>query len=259
MIRSSIILGAGRSGTSLLAGLFQGVGYFSGDNLWPGTVSNPLGYFEDAEINAINEDLLGKVTPWRPRGLLGAALPVLRDRPRWSQRWLATLPEATDIPFSRKLDRRMSRQTSRQPYLFKDPRFSYTLPAWIPHLATGTAFICVFREPQRTVNSIMRNVRDERYLRDLTMTPERACRYWEAVYRSVLHQHRAIGGSWLFVHYDELLSGRAIPVLESCLGAPANMTMLQAGLNRSTADGYTTSAADELYGVLSGLADQKYR
>ena len=258
MIRSAIVLGAGRSGTSLFAGLFQGVGYFSGDNLWPGTVSNPLGYFEDAEIDAINEDLLGKVMPWRPRGVLGVGLPVLRDRPRWSQRWLATLPEAIDIPSSRKLDRRISRQTSCQPYLFKDPRFSYTLPAWIPHLAADTAFICVFREPQRTVNSIIRTVRDERYLRDLTMTPERACRYWETVYRSVLNRRRAIGGCWLFVHYDELLTGRAIPVLESCLGASANRTMIQASLNRSTAHGYTTPAADELYRVLSGLAEQKY-
>jgi hypothetical protein len=258
MTRSAIILGAGRSGTSLLAGLFQSAGYFSGDNLWPGTVSNPLGYFEDAEINAINEGLLGKVMPWRPRGILGAGLPVLRDRPRWSQRWLATLPEGIDISSSRKLDRRISRQTSRQPYLFKDPRFSYTLPAWVPHLAPGTAFICVFREPQRTVNSIMRNVRDERYLRDLTMTTERACRYWEAVYRSVLNRRQAIGGCWLFLHYDELLTGRAIPVLESCLGAPANRTMLQPSLNRSAAHGSTTPAADELYGVLSGLAEQKY-
>ena len=38
-------------------------------------ISNPLGYFEDAEINAINEALLSKVTPWRPRGILGACLP----------------------------------------------------------------------------------------------------------------------------------------------------------------------------------------
>ena len=71
------------------------------------------------------------------------------------------------------------------PTCSKTHAFSYTLPAWVPYLAAGTAFICVFREPQRTVNSIMRNIRDERYLRDLAMAPERACRYWEAVYRSV--------------------------------------------------------------------------
>jgi len=257
-MRSAIVLGAGRSGTSLLAGLFHGAGYFSGDSLWPPTVSNPVGYFEDAEVNAINEDLLSGVAPWRPRGAAGVLLPVLRDRPRWSQRWLLTLPAGTDVPVKPALNQRMATQTARQPYLFKDPRFSYTLPAWRPHLAPDTVFMCIFREPQRTINSIMKVVRDERYLRDLRMSTERAARYWEAVYRSVLYQRSVAGGKWLFVHYDELLSGPAIPVLEDHLEAKADRAMLRSELKRSSLDASVPVSLQLLFRELSTLSEEKY-
>jgi Sulfotransferase family len=258
MIRNALVLGTGRSGTSLLAGLFHSAGYFSGESLWPATISNPLGYFEDVEINAINEDLLDKVAPWRPRGLVGALLPILRDRPRWSQRWLAILPEGTQIESDPALDRRMAAQAARRPYLFKDPRFAYTLSTWMPHLAEQTTFLCIFREPQATINSIMRIVRDERYLRDLRMTPEMASKYWITMYQSILCQRHTIGGDWLFIHYDELLAGRAIPLLESHLGARADLNMLQADLKRSTMAGSAGPAADSLARTLFELAEQKY-
>jgi len=256
--RSALVLGTGRSGTSLLAGLFHDAGYFIGDNLWPGTISNPVGYFEDIEINKINEDLLDKVAPWRPRGIAGAVLPVFRDRPKWGQRWLVILPEGTEVPSDPHLNRRMQVQTARRPYLFKDPRFSYTLATWMPFLAAETTFLCVFREPQRTMNSIMRIVRDERYLWDIKMTPERACQYWTSTYRSVLHQRSKLGGEWLFVHYDELLTRRAIRLLECHLGARADVSMLQPELNRSTMTAAADSSAEELFRLLLELAEQKY-
>jgi hypothetical protein len=258
VIRNAIVLGAGRSGTSLLAGLFSGAGYYSGENLWPATGSNPLGYFEDAEINGINEDLLNKVTPWRPRGLIGALLPIFRDRPRRSQRWLATISTGTEIPSDLALDKRMDAQVRRRPYLFKDPRFAYTLATWAPHLAEDTVFLCVFREPQRTINSIMKVVQDERYLRDLRMTPERASQYWEAIYRSALHQQLLVGGDWLFVYYDELLTGRAIPHLEDYLGAHADENMLRPDLKRSTMDARVEGSAEVLFSTLIELAEKKY-
>jgi len=252
------VLGSGRSGTSLLAGLFNNNEVFSGHRLWPPTVSNPLGYFEDEEVNYINEDLLDKVAPWRPRGVAGALWPLHRDRPRYTQRWLSTLPTGTAIHSDSALDARMARLTSVRPYLFKDPRFCYTLSAWTPHLAVGTVYLCVFREPQRTVNSIMRVVRQERYLRDLSLSVEAACRYWEAAYRSVLHQRSAIGGEWLFMHYDEILEGRAVRILEDRLDASADRDMLRADLKRSAMLGEVTQSAQRLYQELVELAKSKY-
>ncbi len=259
MIRNALVLGSGRSGTSLLAGLFNAGGYFSGENLWPATISNPLGYFEDIEINGINEDLLKKVAPWRPRGIAGTLLPIFHDRPKWSQRWLITLPAGTAICSDPALDRRIVAQVSRRPYLFKDPRFSYTLPAWVPHLSGDTTFLCTFREPLRTVNSIMKIVRDERYLRDIRMTRDRAIYYWTALYSNILYLRERIAGEWLFVHYDELLSRRAIPILEARLGVRADITMIRSDLNRSAMDSPVTPSVDNLYSTLVELAELKYR
>lgn len=257
-MRNALVLGSGRSGTSLLAGLFHESSYFSGENLWPPTGSNQLGYFEDVEVNRINEDLLDKVAPWRPPGIVGALWPVHRDRPRYTQRWLSTLPLGTVIDSDSALDARMARQTSCRPYLFKDPRFCYTLPAWAPHLAKDTLFLCVFREPQRTVESIIKIIRDERYLRDLSLSPEAAYRYWEAAYKNILHQRTKIGGEWMFFHYDEILGGRSISVLEESLGATADRGMLRADLRHSTTADNAVRSAAELYQELLDLSALKY-
>jgi len=57
-MKNCIILGSGRSGTSMLAGCLAKSGYFMGDNLYPAREANPKGFFEDPEINAINEMLI---------------------------------------------------------------------------------------------------------------------------------------------------------------------------------------------------------
>jgi len=257
-MRDAIVLGSGRSGTSLLAGLFQKTGYYTGDNLWGPTASNPLGYFEDVQVNAINEDLLDKVAPWRPRGLAGALWPMHRARTRYSQRWLLELPAGTAIPRDHELDQRMSVVTSRRPFLLKDPRFSYTLSCWYPHLTGNTVFICMFREPERTVNSIRKIVRAERYLRDLTVSADSACAYWTAVYQSIFHQRAQLGGEWLFVHYDEILNDRALPILERVLGANADRSMLRPELKRSEPTGSASHAAGEVYKKLLEFSLLKY-
>jgi hypothetical protein len=257
-MRNAIVLGAGRSGTSLLAGLFQKAGYFSGEHLWPATISNPLGYFEDIEINRINEDLLDKVVPWRPRGIIGAAMPFCRSRPRYTQRWLASLPAGTVIPSDARLEMRIAAQTSRRPYLFKDPRFSYTLSNWRPFLASDTVFLCIFREPQRTVDSILRILREERYLCDLRFSAAQAYEYWRAIYESVLEQRTMVPGEWLFLHCDELLQRRSIPVIERCLEARADLAMLKPDLSRSTSQGSSVPSVDAVFQELLRLAEEKY-
>jgi hypothetical protein len=45
--RNCLILGSGRSGTSLAAGILAQAGYFMGDELWPVNIGNPKGQFED--------------------------------------------------------------------------------------------------------------------------------------------------------------------------------------------------------------------
>ena len=57
-MRNCIILGSGRSGTSMVAGSVAGAGYHMGDQLHAARISNPKGFFESSEINDINEALL---------------------------------------------------------------------------------------------------------------------------------------------------------------------------------------------------------
>jgi len=54
------------------------------------------------------------------------------------------------------------------PLCYKDPRFSYTLPAWLPCLH-DTRRICIFREPGLTAESIVTECRTMPYLANLEM------------------------------------------------------------------------------------------
>ena len=50
-VKNCLILGSGRSGTSMIAGILHKAGYFMGDNLYPPRSANPKGFFENWEIN----------------------------------------------------------------------------------------------------------------------------------------------------------------------------------------------------------------
>ena len=58
-----IILGSGRSGTSMIAGALTKAGYYIGDNPYPPRKTNPKGFFETREVNHVNEILLAQVSP----------------------------------------------------------------------------------------------------------------------------------------------------------------------------------------------------
>ena len=117
--RNCLILGSGRSGTSMLAGSLRLAGYYMGAELIPADETNPKGFFEDDEINAINEALLEPLTPEL-------------SSPNYGWRWLASVPVDTGIECLPDLADRIEAQTAHSPYCFKDPRFCYTLPAWRP-------------------------------------------------------------------------------------------------------------------------------
>ena len=76
-MKNCIILGSGRSGTSMLGGILHNAGYFMGDNLYPPSISNPKGFFENPRINRINELILSKydINPYSfLKGLLCATI-----------------------------------------------------------------------------------------------------------------------------------------------------------------------------------------
>lgn len=223
-MRNCIILGSGRSGTSMVAGTLFRAGYFMGNKLLPSNDDNPKGYFEDYEINAINEDLLGPLIPKRVK-ILGRE--YFRYQPLKSQRWVAWLPIGVEIPCPPEIAQRMQRATLKEPYCFKDPRFCYTLPVWRPYLK-DVVFVVVFREPAKTAVSILKACQHA----PIRITFKRALKVWTQMYKHILEIHRH-KGDWLFLHYSQLLSGEGLDRLETFLHAQVDHSFPDASLSRS--------------------------
>lgn len=227
-LKNVIVLGSGRSGTSMAAGILSGSGFYMGSNIYPASISNPKGNFESWEINGINERLLAQVVPGRPP-LLGRW--IFHERPTVGQRWLAHVPLETAIPCPPKIKERIRKVVQKSPFCFKDPRFSYTLPAWRPFLK-NVVFICIFREPTITATSILKVCKDAPYLRDFLINFDRVLEIWCLMYRHILEMHR-YEGQWLFLHYDQLLKGDGLDRLERFVGTEINRDFPDVLLNRS--------------------------
>ncbi len=251
--RDCLILGSGRSGTSMAAGILSSAQYFMGDELWPGNPGNPKGQFEDREINAINDQLIGLVLPNKSslglRSLIFGRTPRFRD----FQRWMAVVPPGTSIPFPPETRDRIQALTARHPFCFKDPRLSYTLAAWRPYLADAL-LLCVFRHPSVVADSMVRECARADYMKRLGLDARWALKVWEAMYSWILDIHYPLGGNWYFVHYDQLLDGTAYPELESRLGITVDRSFAVSELNRSRPDAPVPHRAELLYQRLCSLA-----
>ena len=250
-MRDCLILGSGRSGTSLVASMAHQAGYFLGEPLLPPNVGNPRGRFESREVNAINEALLAPAMPPRRPGSLWDNL-FLRHVPLPDQRWLAALPVEREIVGTPELTARMQRLVGQQPFCFKDPRFSYTLPAWRPALGAAI-FICVFRHPSETVASMLREHRNTPRLRSLAMSYKRALQVWTLMYRHILEKH-SHSGQWFFVHYQQVLTGEAVDGLGEFLDATLDRNVADPALHRSRPIRPIPAQVQEIYSQLCALA-----
>lgn len=251
-MRNCLILGSGRSGTSLVAGMVQRAGYYLGEPLQPPNRGNPLGRFESIEVNAINEALLAQVLPRRRRNSLFGRL-FLRHVPLPNQRWLAAVPVGRQITATPALLDRMARLVEQQPYCFKDPRYSYTLPAW-RSVVTDAVFICVFRHPAVTAASILRERQAVAALHSLALDFDAALRIWTLMYRHIVEQHRR-DGCWLFVHYEQILYGNGVARLGDFLDAALDDSLIDPALYRSRAAGPIPNQVEQLYAQLCALAE----
>jgi GT2 family glycosyltransferase len=244
-MRDCIVLGSGRSGTSMVAGALAKAGYFMGDRLYPARDANPLGFFEAPEINAINEELLAPCVPAAQR----LAAP---------QRWLARLDATVDAA-PEPLRQRMRTLVARAPFCFKDPRFCYTLPAWRGEVGDAR-FVVVFRDPAVTVASIVRECAVAEYLAGVAMDAERALATWCAMYRQVLRQYCETPpherARWLFVHYDQMVGPDADGAarLARHLDAPVDAAFPDERFRRSKPAAVTSDEATRLYQELGDLA-----
>jgi hypothetical protein len=243
----------------MAAGVLAKSGYFMGERMSDqrDRARNPKGSFEDLQVNMINEDLLSRVVPQRPP-LFGRWF--FRDRPRSPQRWLARVPVGTQISPTSEIQRRIEALTRRKPFCFKDPRFCYTLSAWRPYLE-DTAFVCVFREPAATVNSILKlcpPYSQNPDLSDFSITQDQAMEVWILMYRFILEVHRH-DGDWLFIHCNQVLENEGLDRLSAHLDAPIDKAFPERSLLHSKADLPTPKQALEVYQELCTLAQYENR
>jgi hypothetical protein len=212
----------------MLAGTLHRDDVYIGDRVMPPTPGNPKGYYESFDIQDLNEDILKGILPSRPDNLAGNLF--YRRRPGRAQRWLSVVPVGTVIPTNPAIEGRIREKTSIQPFCFKDPRFCYTLPLWRENLK-NTIFFCVFRNPLVTVRSILKECKNERYLRSLSINQRGALLVWKTMYLHILHIHRR-EGEWHFFHYNQLFEEESLGRIEGAIRSPVNRDFPDRELNR---------------------------
>ncbi len=240
-MRDCVVVGCGRSGTSLAAGLFARAGHDCGHDLLPADEGGPTGFFESRALNEVNEQLLAPYDAHlRSEGY---------SRPlRHGERWLGVLPPDVEVEAPSHLHGAMASVVPASPYCCKDPRFGYTLDGWRPFLG-DPLFICVFRHPLATAESIARDVR----YGDLKVDVDAAAAIWEAVYTRVLDRHRH-EGEWVFVHYEQLLDGSGVERVARSVGVPLDHSRADPSLRRADPSADLAPAANPIYDELCAAA-----
>ena len=255
-MRSCLIVGSGRSGTSMLGGTLAEAGYFVGDDLAAPTASNPKGYFESREVNDINERILATRDPWRLRVRRIVTRRGTVRSPRYMQRWLAWHP--ADARFRRIpvwLRRRIARAVRRQPFALKDPRFSYTWPAWVDLLPADARFVCVFRHPAVMARSVLDECARQPYLASLRIDREDAISVWVQQHLHIRSHMDECPERWRFLHFDQILDGSVLAPLSGFLDVEIPGTFADAKLNRTRSTEPVGDEAAEVYRWLCGMAE----
>ena len=253
-----IILGTARSGTSLVTSLFRNAGCYCGDNYVPARVSNPTGFFEDSVVNQINDDILARIFLTK---FLRRLPKMLRPRLISDRRalWLAAPRFA--LPFvPKRIIAMMRERVSRTPFCFKDPRFSVTLRYWRPWLPPETRFLVVFRDPHVTVNSMLREA-EEGFVPPIEMNARDAYKTWHRSYKTILSASLD-GESWLFVNYNDVLNGSAVPAIAAFADASLETSLIDPRFSRSSgaqaasSRDRAASACETLFAILQAKSER---
>lgn len=130
-----LICGSGRSGTSAVARLLHRAGIVMGHDLIEPDEWNPEGYFEERAVVAVNDAILNDV------GL---------------HRWFATASRIDILSAARARREAMLPLAAEATPAWKDPRFCWTLEAWLElHPAPPRVIVCL-RSPSEVIASTLR-------------------------------------------------------------------------------------------------------
>lgn len=216
----AVVLGSGRSGTSLLMQVLAALGMRVSAEMIEARRDNPRGFYEDAPIVRIQADLLRALGAWPFHPLPGD--------------WLAapaTAAAARDL--AAVLEKRLAGDGL---WGFKDPRTAAFLPLWrqlFTQLDVAPRYVLALREPGAVIRSFMTAYQ---------AGADTAEAVWLARTReALLHT----GAACHIVHYEDWFS-RGVAVAEGLArfagldpGAVASLgELVRPELNRSAAPGH---------------------
>ncbi len=256
-MKNVIILGSGRSGTSMLAGSLAKAGYFLGKNAnYLGeNKSNPKGFFEDFEVNTINEDILRLSLPVFPEKIRKRIFPSYTF---YRARWLARLPLRTKIKTTSAIEKRIKKIVENEPFCLKDPRFSYTYPTWKKHFNRNTQFIVIYRNPAKTAASILRECKESAGLKDLKINQKIALQVWKSFYSHILNNYHNSSEKkdWFFLHFDQIFNPEIVFKLEEFLEVKMDTNFPEKKISRTgEIKGNYNSEIQTIYSKLNRLAE----
>ncbi len=245
-VRDVVVVGAPRSGTSMLAGLFADAGHCAGRRLIPPTPSNPTGFHEDLDVNAANDDLLAELhdSPWP-----GTESPIRRLR--WIgayEGWVRGAPSGSDL----------GTLVPDRPFVLKDPRFCYTLPAWRDVLP-DVLVVVIVRHPAEVVASVRAmSEREPATFDGFDLTDAHLLAMWAAMHHAVLGWcDTAAPGPVTFVDCDDVRSGAALPQLSRLSSVDLVARTVRPGLHRQQSD--RRDPGGELGALLERLRERMLR
>lgn len=249
------VAGPGRSGTSLMSGILQRLGFVVPQPEVPSDESNPRGFAESQWV-----------VDFHTRLLRAAGVQTADARPA---AWVETARVALEASVQRELRWWLRRELgSADDVLIKDPRLSWFLPLWrqcAEEVGAAPRFITVLRHPGAVVNS------KQRYY---GMSQSEAARTAGWLQQCLFTERGTRESPRIFVLYDELLDDwtRAVTRIGDALDlgpvkdAPAKSMrsvheFVDQSLRRSRADWGDAAIpeqlrthADELWELLTRLA-----
>ena len=180
----TVVLGSGRSGTSVVTKALQTLGCYLGENLVPAAPMNPKGFFEDDEImNGINEKIIGRLgRNWYDVSVFNLFLPSV---------------SLDDL--SAKAEEILEKKFMVSSWCgFKDIRVCRLLPFWQPlfkKMSLKESYILALRNPLSSVASFEQHC---------SIHPSKGFLLW------VMHIVPAIENTLtkdlLIINYEEMLS-----------------------------------------------------
>nr|NIM15258.1 hypothetical protein [Candidatus Aminicenantes bacterium]NIM82018.1 hypothetical protein [Candidatus Aminicenantes bacterium]NIN21402.1 hypothetical protein [Candidatus Aminicenantes bacterium]NIN45229.1 hypothetical protein [Candidatus Aminicenantes bacterium]NIN88049.1 hypothetical protein [Candidatus Aminicenantes bacterium] len=106
---------------------------------------------------------------------------------------------------------------------------------WAKFLDKGTVLICIFREPDVTVESILKECRSVDYLEYLKIDRKKAYEVWINMYSHILEKHLARFDQFdfIFLHYDQVFDGSVLDRLSEALGVSLSSDFVDKQLKRT--------------------------